>query len=310
MIGITYLSESNCQADSPRLRVEILAPTLISGGSGSGPSLGIFSNRKKIIKRVKEAGYEGIMVNPPFNLPVKHILRQGLHAQMSYQYLRMGNNKPLSVLIPQWQDAGFESANLFVGNGFEDDDEACRTIEAVLKQSAQFSLPIMIETHRGCVSQDVQRTLMLIKQFPELRLTGDFSHWVVTNAINAERVDDFVKTIEPALARTIYVQARVSSYQQIQVPSVKNTNALGVHQKIWKRIFELFLLNAKLGDVLPFAPEVLPPLFGYGLQSLNKKGQFKEPADRWQEMLYLNQTAVELFGSLDVANDLPLNQEA
>lgn len=298
------------EESAPRLRFEALLPTLILPRTSAGPRFGIFCNRQFLLNELKLAGFESLIIDPPFSISAKRIQASGLNAHISYQYQRMGKTKTLTELIPDWIDSGFGYANLFVGHGFETLDEAKRTTEAALNQAAKFNFQIFIETHRGCVTQDVQRTLALVNEFPEIRFTSDFSHWIVTNAINEERVDRFIDVIDPVIKRTGLLQARVASVREIQVPKVAGTAALAVNLKIWASVFESFLRKAKAGDVLPFAPEVLPPLFSYGIHTRDSHGRYKEPVDRWQEMILICEKAKQAFDSLLAARDSKLARPA
>ena len=52
-----------------------------------------------------------------------------------------------------------------------------RLIESILEASITCEFPLYVETHRATIFQDMWRTVEFVRQFPEMRFNGDFSHW-------------------------------------------------------------------------------------------------------------------------------------
>jgi hypothetical protein len=95
----------------------------------------------------------------------------------------------------------------------------------------------------------------------------------------------------PVFDRVRFMHGRIGSSCVMQKPVGETLEAsleLDYVQHfvaIWKRTFEGFLKEAKPGDYLPFAPELLQPGNNYALTVLDEAGQPRELSDRWQEAL-------------------------
>ena len=81
-------------------------------------------------------------------------------------------------------------------------------------------------------------TLHLIQRFPTLRLTADFSHWLVV----CERLLDHPSDLErmqPILSRVDHIHARVGSVQHAQVtdPTVDAPRETQLLQRWWQMIW-------------------------------------------------------------------------
>lgn len=205
----------------------------------------------------------------------------------------------------RWADQGFACATLMVGTGMDDDDQAARLIEEVIEASAAAGIPLYVETHRATVTQDVWRTLQLVRRFPEIRFNGDFSHWYTGHDLPLGDFGAKLDALAPVLERTRYLHGRIGTSGSIQVdvgdghdgdePPVSHFRAL------WTRAFAGFLASA-LDDPVPapggamgFAPELLPAEFGYALLQPGADGVPLETGDRWEQALVLTRIATECF---------------
>src|SRR6218665_1765275 len=72
---------------------------------------------------------------------------------------------------------GDRCLTLHAGTGLEDDAQASRLVEALLTAADKHRFAVFLETHRATITQDLWRTVQLVRRFPELRLNGDFSHY-------------------------------------------------------------------------------------------------------------------------------------
>lgn len=156
-------------------------------------------------------------------------------------------------------------------------------IEGWTRLGRDAGIPVHIETHRDRMTTDLFFTLHLLDRFPDLRLTGDLSHYVVGREfawpISAEN---------HALMRRVIDQCwgfhgRVASREQIQV------QISFAHQKDWLDLFigwweygfRSWRRRAPKDATLTFLCELGPREYamtgpdGYEL------------SDRWQEALML-----------------------
>lgn len=184
------------------------------------------------------------------------------------------------------------------GWGLENDEEAFRLVEAILTASARYSLPIFIETHRATITQDIWRTVQLTKKFPEIRFNGDFSHYYCGQELVYGDWAEKLAFMEPIFLRVGFLHGRIASSGSMQVPIGPDLisrpsqaygliNYLDHFKELWIRAMLGFLRTANPGDVLIFAPEILPSKHYYARRFPNAAGEFAEESDRYlQALLY------------------------
>ena len=102
----------------------------------------------------------------------------------------------------------------------------------------QSGIPISFETHRSRSLFNPWITRDLLKEFPDMKLTCDFSHWCVV----CERLIDTEWTIlELCAERAQHIQCRVGYAQHAQVADPRAPEAqeaLVAHERWWNLIWE------------------------------------------------------------------------
>jgi sugar phosphate isomerase/epimerase len=96
-------------------------------------------------------------------------------------------------------------------------EEAVPVVRAWLAQSAETGMPILFETHRNCITNDMYFTLLLMEAVPEMRLCADLSHYVVDREFPCPPRDEDEAMIRRILDRADSFQGRVASREQIQL---------------------------------------------------------------------------------------------
>ncbi|RHY33348.1 hypothetical protein DYB32_001687 [Aphanomyces invadans] len=120
-------------------------------------------------------------------------------------------------------------------------------------------VPIAHETHRGRALWNPWRTLQLLEQFPSLKLTLDFSHWVVV----AERLLDSAwddQWIDRIIPHVLHIHGRVGSDESPQVvdphdPHVKPF--VDRFDRIWSQVWQAQARGSSNGTST-FTPEYGP----------------------------------------------------
>ncbi len=95
-----------------------------------------------------------------------------------------------------------------------------------LELGAEADIPVYIETHRHCMTNDLMFTLHLLEAVPELMMVGDLSHVLVNQewgGIPTEAPEDVLTAEEHSylsrlLRRVESFQGRVATREQIQIP--------------------------------------------------------------------------------------------
>lgn len=202
--------------------------------------------------------------------------------------------------------AGCDATTVHAGTGLESDAEMDRLAAALLEASARHGHPIYLETHRATMTQDIRRTLDLVERFPELRFNLDFSHWYTGHEFTYGDPDAKLRRIAPVLERVLYLHGRIgdSCCMQVDHEGREDEPAVAHFRTAWTRAFAGFLRNAGAGDVVGFAPELLPARarlgdrafrFDYARLVRDGVGGMREEGDRWTEALRLCRIAQECF---------------
>ncbi|MFZ4434830.1 MAG: hypothetical protein ACOYOQ_16690 [Microthrixaceae bacterium] len=260
-------------------------------------SNGPHGDEQAVLEAVAAAGYQGVQGADP-----ERCRALGL-VPTTFDVRPRGGR--LADRARRWADQGFVCATLMIGTGMEDDDEAALLVEEVLDASTTAGLPLYVETHRATVTQDIWRTLQLVRRFPEIRFNGDFSHWYTGHDLPFGDFDAKLDALAPVLERTRYLHGRVATSGIIQVDIGDGSDpehpSLAHFRELWTRVFAGFITTAD-DDLVPapdgaigFAPELLPAEFGYALLSPDSDGRLHESTDRWDQALALTRIAAECF---------------
>lgn len=118
-------------------------------------------------------------------------------------------------------------------------------------------IPIAFETHRGRILYNPWTTRDMLRQFPELKLCCDFSHWVLV----CERLIDTEEAIIRLCAeRCIHLHARVGYPEGPQVSDPRapeNLPYVEAHERWWDLVWEA--QAARGMEVSTLTPEYGPP---------------------------------------------------
>jgi hypothetical protein len=282
-------------APAPRLRRDLhIGTTWFLPPWSSGPT----GDEQAVLEAAREAGYEGIQGADPDRCRALGLVPTTFDIRPA-----VGG---LADRARRWADQGFACSTLMVGTGMEDDDQAARLVEEVLEASSATGIPLYIETHRATVTQDLWRTLRLVDRFPEIRFNGDFSHWYTGHDLPIGDFDAKLDALAPVLERVRYLHGRIGTAGciQVDVGDGRPDDAVPVahFRALWTRAFRGFLGGAPddpvpaPGLAMGFAPELLPPEFGYALLVTGADGVPREAGDRWEQALVLTRLASECFG--------------
>lgn len=160
--------------------------------------------------------------------------------------------------------------------------------ETALKTQAAIGLPVSHETHRGRLLFTPWDTAFYLRQFPDLRITADYSHWVNV----CERLpDDQQAALTLANERAAHVHGRVGYEEGPQVPDPAAPEygpQVAWHERQWQAIKAN---RTAAGETLTFTPEYGPPPYLHTLPHTNVP-----VADLWKVCLHGMQRAREMLG--------------
>ena len=90
-------------------------------------------------------------------------------------------------------------------------------IRAWIAMAEAEKVPILFETHRNCITNDLFTTLQLLDAIPELMMCADLSHYLVDREFWYPVSEENHALIRRVLHRSNAFQGRVASREQIQV---------------------------------------------------------------------------------------------
>jgi hypothetical protein len=128
--------------------------------------------------------------------------------------------------------------NAHTGKDFYSFADNCKVIEAALNISSKTGIRILHETHRGRFSYHAASLLPYLKEFPELELVGDFSHFCTVSESLLEDQQDILQQIIPHVA---HIHARVGHAQAAQVNdpfAPEWQHHLSVFEVWWQQILQ------------------------------------------------------------------------
>lgn len=243
------------------------------------------------IVRVAEAGYDGFELWPDQHTISRHDLT-ALAASYNLKMIVGALVETKAELEPTLKKLGEYDAlriNLHSGRDCMTRDEASAFFEEALRIEEQIGMPVGHETHRGRILYTPWDTAYYLKQFDNLKVTADYSHWV--NVCERLPVDQ-AESLALANSRAIHIHGRVGYEEGPQVPdpsAPEYASQLAWHEHQWAEIETAHEQSQK--DVLTFTPEYGPPHYLHTLPHTNVP-----VADLWEVCLWAANRARQQLG--------------
>ncbi|MFC5470247.1 sugar phosphate isomerase/epimerase family protein [Cohnella suwonensis] len=185
--------------------------------------------------------------------------------------------------------------NLQVMKPFAIGEEAVKLLGGLDALAREAGIPAFIETHRGTVTQDLIRTAEFVEALPDLRLTIDYSHYVVAGELHTVS-PEAEAWLGKLLPRTHSIHARVSNGEQVQVDcGEKGEHPMLAHfVRWWREGMRHWRADpGNEGKTFPVVIELGPPPYAITSDELGARTQ--ELGDRWRQSLYLMKLVRELW---------------
>ncbi len=166
-------------------------------------------------------------------------------------------------------------------------------IRAWLEMSEQEGMPILFETHRDCITNDLYSTLCLIDAIPEMRLCADLSHYVVGREMACPLRPRDAEHMSRILARSDSFQGRVASRSQVQLQLdfPQNQKWVEMFKAWWREGFDGWKTRNPDGNCV-FLCELGPP--DYAMTGPNGR----EMSNRWEEALQIKDWVEDIWKEL------------
>ena len=245
-----------------------------------------------------EAGFAGMCIDPsaaeiPDFLPLRALYREfGLGCMVNAFPASEDDMRPLLDFALE-MDACM--VNVISGVMPLRPEDAVPLVQRWMGEAAERNLPLLFETHRDSLLNDMYFTLQLMELLPEMRLCADLSHFVVDREMRnpiAARDQQYVARI---LARSDCFQGRVASREQvqIQIDFPQHREWVEIFKGWWREGMQGWRQRAAANAELVFLCELGPPPYAI------TDAEQRELSDRWAEALQIRGWIEEIWAELD-----------
>ena len=173
---------------------------------------------------------------------------------------------PLTVkdVIPaliRAKEIGALVVNAHAGTAHLAEDEAVKLVNALYDEAEKLGVRLLLETHRGRLTQDLFRTARLCDRIPRLRFNLDVSHLVVCEETFGP-AQSLKPLIFPIIDRTEMIHGRICNGEQIQVDAGDGKGELAqLYITFWSEVMRRWRRRSPAGSAFIFTPELGPPSY-------------------------------------------------
>ena len=156
-------------------------------------------------RMVAEAGYDGMCIDPAadeideFQKILPYFDEFGLSSMVNAFPYQLEDMRPLFDLA---KDANASLVNIIGGVMPIDPADAVPVINRWMHEAADYDFPLLFETHRDSLLNDMYYTLQVMDLVPEMRLCADLSHFVVDREMRAPVTETDQAYIDRILRRS------------------------------------------------------------------------------------------------------------
>ena len=253
---------------------------------------------EETFRMVADAGYDGLCIDPsvpeiPGSIKLKPLYREfGLECMMNAFPYQRGDMKPLYALGNEL-DASL--VNIISGVMPIRPEEAVPVIHQWMDEAKSAGLPMLFETHRDSLLNDLYYTLQVLDLVPEMRLCADLSHFVVDREMRDPISATDKAYIDTILARSDCFQGRIANREQVQIQIgfPQHQAWVEIFRQWWKQGIASWRARNPDDATLIFLCELGPPPYAI------TDGNRQELSDRWDEALIIRDWVKEIWRQLE-----------
>jgi len=170
---------------------------------------------------------------------------------------------------------------------------AMQILEQWQRLAEQADFPILLETHRYRITNDLHFTVDLLEQMPDIKLLADLSHYVVAREIPEPAVAEDEALVHKILQHSWGFHGRIASCEHVQVPLSFAQHQIWVDRFLgwWRYGIADWLARPEVPGSLSFTCELGPPPYGI----TDASGY--EITDRWHEALSMKAMVQQVWDS-------------
>ena len=164
-----------------------------------------------------------------------------------------------------------------------------------MEDAEKIGMPLLFETHRDGLLNDLYYTLQVIDSVPELRLCADLSHFVVDREFRSPIPAVDQGYIRRVLERSDCYQGRIANREQVQIQInfPQHQEWVEIFRGWWKEGMRLWRARNDADETLIFLCELGPPPYAI------TDGERLELSDRWEEALQIKGWVEQIWSELD-----------
>ena len=252
----------------------------------------------KSFAMVADAGFDGICLDPSVVEIPENLERQSLFDK--YRLGCMVNAFPYSPddmqpLLEFATKMDARMVNVISGVMPVKPEDAVPVVRRWIGEAKARRMPLLFETHRDSLLNDLYFTLQLMDLVPEMRLCADLSHFVVDRELRAPVPERDQQYMSSVLERSDCFQGRIANREQvqIQIDFPQHQEWVEIFKGWWKEGMRMWRKRSKSDATLVFLCELGPP--PYAITDANQN----ELSDRWEESLQIRDWAREIWAELE-----------
>ena len=239
-------------------------------------------------RMVSEAGYDGMCIDPgadeieQFQRLLPLYDRYGLGCMVNAFPYQIDDMAPLLVLAREFNAS---LVNVIGGVMPVAAADAVPVVDRWMNDAEHAGLPLLFETHRDSLLNDLYFTLQLLDLAPDMRLCADLSHFVVDREMRAPIQATDRAYVDRILQQSDCFQGRIASREQIQVQIdfPQHQEWVTIFKTWWKSGMRAWRRRNANDATLIFLCELGPPPYAM------TDGDRRELSDRWEEALQIRE---------------------
>jgi sugar phosphate isomerase/epimerase len=172
--------------------------------------------------------------------------------------------------------------NSHSGSDAWDEADSFRFFEGALALEKKYGLNVLHETNRGRILFHPRPALRMLQRFPTLKLTCDFSHWVL---VQESLLDERSPILKACAQHAVHLNARVGYEEGIQVPDPRAPEYqkhLRAHERWWAMIWKAQKARGLKESYL--TAEFGPPPYGQAMPYTQEPVADLDEICDWQAM--------------------------
>ena len=173
-------------------------------------------------------------------------------------------------------------------------EEGIPVIKKWMADADSASVPLLFETHRDSILNDLYYTLQMIDAVPQMRLCADLSHFVIDREMPLPLSDTNRDYMHRILEQSDCFQGRISNREQIQVPIdfPQHREWVNTFKGWWKDGMRMWRERNAADATLVFLCELGPPSYAI------TDAQGDELSDRWEEAQIIKTWVEDIWAEL------------